>query len=292
MARIGRTATFLCAVWLLLAGCGGNPAPRITNASGCTGILITGLLKDSLTSQPVTEGTAVLESGTQLGSQAAFQFYPSQQSATNTQGAFQICAPSLASPSALVIEALDASGNAYPPFVSAVSASTDFGTILMGGCNMTCALGAVQTSVPATIAGTITSAPAAASGTLVPQYATESLDGSKTSTGGPIVWALAMPNFNSPQVESFRTLAGLCPASAPDCTTYSFVLPSQSPVQRVTGGYLQPAVAPFYLINATPTNPCVPPIGIAPYQQNGTSLLQANPGAQLTAAAISFTQCQ
>lgn len=292
MARIGRTASLLCAAWLLLAGCGGAPAPPVTGSSGCTGALITGTLVDSLTSQPVAQGSAVVESGTQLGSQAAFQFYPAQQAVTNTQGTFQICAPSLASPSAIVLEASDASGNAYPPFISAVSASTDLGTIPMGGCNPICIFGAVQTSVPATITGTITSSPITASGTLVPQYATESLDGSKTSTGGAIVWALAMPNINASQNESFRTVAGSCSASVPYCTVYSFALPSQSPVQRVSGGYMQPSIPPFYLINATPTGACVPPIGLSPYQQNGSSFLQANPGAQLVAAPISFTQCQ
>jgi hypothetical protein len=292
MARIGRTASLLCAAWLFLAGCGGNPTPPITGSSGCTGVLITGTLKDSLTSQPVVQGTAVLESGAQLGSQAAFKFYPSQQAAIDTQGSFQICALSLASPSALVLEALDASGNAYPPFISAVTSSTDFGTIPMGGCTVACMLGASQTSVPAGITGTITSAPVAASGTLVPQYATEALDGSKTSSGGGNVWALAMPSFNPSQTESFRTAAGSCSPSAPFCATYSFTLPSQSPKQRVTGGYLQPVVAPFYIINAAPAGSCIPPTGQTINQQNSGSLLQANSGAQLTAAPISFTQCQ
>jgi len=290
-----RTVLFASLTWLCLAGCGGNSTPSTPPISdACTGAAITGVLQDSLTSQPVAQGVAVLETGTQLSATSIYNFYPAQQVATDTHGAFKLCAATVVSPSAIILEAVDSAGKAYPPFVASISGAADLGTIPMGGCRVTCAFdGQQQTSLPATIAGVITSSPIAKTGSVVPQYSVTALDGSKSKSGSPNLWSLALPLFNSSQTFTFSTTAGKCAGTAPFCASYSFSVPSQRPMQRVNGAYIQEAAVPYYLIYAVPDGAasCLPPFKVTTFQQDGSSFLTGNPGAQITAAEIDFSDC-
>jgi len=291
-----RTVLFACLTWLCLAGCGGNSTPSSPpTRDTCTGAAITGVLQDSLTSQPVAQGVAVLETGTQLSATSIYNFYPAQQVATDTHGAFKLCTGTIASPSAIILEAIDSTGRAYPPFIASISGAADLGTIPMGGCRGACILDSQQqTSLPATIAGVITSSPIAKTGSVVPQYSVTALDGSKSKSGYPNLWSLALPLFNSSPNFAFSTTAGTCAGAAPFCASYSFSVPSQQPIQLVNGAYIQEAAAPYYLIYAVPDGPasCLPPSKLTIFQQDGSSFLTGNPGAQITAAEIDFSDCQ
>lgn len=296
MRTVCRTILLTSLGWLCLSGCGGkssSPTPPVSDV--CTGVAISGTLKDSLTNQPVAQGVAVLESGTKSSVVSIYNFFPKQQAAADVDGAFSMCAQSVASPSVIVVEAMDAAGNAYPPFLAPVSEATDFGTIPLGGCTVMCGLaGQQQTSAPATITGSVTSTPIALTGTVVPQFAVQALDESKAVDGTPNLWALAMPVYNTAQSFTFNTAAGACAGGARFCASYTFKLPSQSPIWRVNGGTVQAAVAPNYLIYAAAggTTSCLLPSVLTVFQQDGTSFLTGKPGAQFTAANLNFAGCQ
>jgi hypothetical protein len=280
-----------------MTGCTTPPAsPNQPASDACTGaVVITGTLQDSLTHQPVSQGWAVLESGSELSVTPAYNFYPAQKVATDAQGGFRLCAQTLASPSALVAVALDSAGMAYPPFVAPVSATTSFGAIPMGGCAGVCAFpGEQQTSAPATITGAITTTPIAKTGTVVPQDAMPALDGSKAANGDSNLWSLAIPNFNASQANTFSTASGACAGTVPFCAAYTFALPSQNPVRLVNGGYVQGVGAPIYSIYAVPDGSpsCIPSSVLTILQQDGSSLLTANPGSQITASTLAFSLCQ
>jgi hypothetical protein len=291
-----RAVLSVCTIWICLAGCGGNSTSSVSSTgNACTGVAITGVLQDSLTFQPVAQGEAVLESGTELSTTGLYNFSTTQQVSTDAHGAFSLCAQTVAIPSAIVLEALDSTGEAYPPFVASVPGAADLGIVPMGGCRVTCVFdGQQQTSLPATITGVIGSSPIAKTGTVMPQYVMAALDGSKDQNGFPNLWNLALPIFSSSQTSAFGTTAGACAGTVPFCAAYSFSVPSQKPVQRLNGGYLQEAGVPYYVIYAVPDGSahCTPPSGLTIFQQNGSSLLTANPGVQIAAAEIDFTQCQ
>lgn len=190
---------------------------------------------------------------------------------------------------------MDSGGKAYPPFVAQVSGTANLGTILMGGCTLTCGFfaGEQQTATPATITGVIASAPIAVAGTVVPQYAMQALDGSKATDGSPNLWAVALPVFTASPVLTFSTITGPCAGVGPFCSTYTLLVPAQSPLRSVSGGTTQAAVAPTYMIYAVPGNGavCTPTFGFSVFQPDGKSLLTATPGAQLTAKSISLSGC-
>ena len=139
MKTAGRVLLLVTALWLGLAGCGGSSSSSGSPGGGqpapqaCSGLAIKGTMVDSLTGQPVTQGWAVLESGTQLLATAVFNFAPLQRVSAGTKGDFELCVATISSPSAVVLVALDSAGKAYPPFVSAVSGATDLGTVRDGG---------------------------------------------------------------------------------------------------------------------------------------------------------------
>lgn len=290
-----RVALSACSMWICLTGCGGKSTPPTPPGGGaCAGAVISGILHDSLTGKPVAQGTAVLESGTELSVTSLYEFFPAQTAATDARGGFSLCAQTVTHPSAVVLEAMDSAGNAYPPFVASVSGAADLGTIPMGGCTLICGFeGEQQTAAPATITGVITSSPVAMAGTVVPEYAMEALDGSKSPDGTPNLWAIAVPSLNASQTLTFSTAAGACAAGAPFCSSYTFALPSQSPVWHVSGGYLEPSAPPTYLIYAAGDSApsCIPSAISTIFQQDGKSLLTADPGAQLSVANIDFTGC-
>lgn len=292
-----RSILFSCMACMCLAGCGGNSTSSTTpTGNTCTGVVITGTLQDSLTKQPISQGVAVLESGTQFSSTTIYNFSPTQQVATDAHGAFKLCTQTVATPSAIVLEALDSAGKAYPPFTASVTGTTDLGTIPMGGCTGACGLldDQQQTSLPATITGVITSAPIAKTISVVPQYTLSALDGSKTKDGHSILWSLDLPLFNSSPASSFTTASGACAGTAAFCASYSFPIPSQKPIRPFNGGYLQQVGVPDYMIYAVPggSASCAQPYRYSVLQQDGTSFLVASPGAQITAAEINFTGCQ
>jgi len=290
-----RAVLSVCTVCICLAGCGGNSTSSSTPISNtCTGVVISGTMEDSLTFQPVAQGVAVLESGTQTSS-SGYDFSPAKQVAADAHGAFKLCVPAVTSPSAIILEALDAAGKVYPPYVASVTGAADLGTIPMGGCTGTCGFeGSQQTTLPATITGMITTAPIAKTGLVAPLYTMSALDGSKDSNGHSILWALDLPIFNSSPTTTFSTASTACAGTAPFCATYSFSVPSQKPVRPYSGGYLQEAGTPSYLISAVPDGPalCSPASEMTASQQDGTLSLPGNPGAQITVAEIDFTKCK
>lgn len=253
----------------------------------CTGAAITGTLKDSLTSQPVAQGWVYLETGTPLAQvSTVYNFSVIQQATAGADGSFNLCASSIPGPSVLVAMALDASGNAYPPYVTRISGSANL-SIPMGGCALLCGLdGQQQTSAPATISGTITTEPVAASGTAAATYAISALDGSSS------VWGIAFPSLSGSHSTNFVTTAGMCPNKAPFCSSYSYVLPSQKPMVPTKTATVQQTGAPTYLINAVPgtASGCKPATLTAVDGQDGKPLTAA-PGAQLSAQTISFGAC-
>ncbi|MDR3739077.1 MAG: hypothetical protein P4L40_08650 [Terracidiphilus sp.] len=246
-------------------------------------------MHDSLISQPVAQGTASLETGTELSTTPVYTFSPTQSVATNAKGEFSLCAQAVPYPSVLVLEATDSSGKSYPPYVQAVTTTTDLGTIAMGGCAVACGLaGEVQTAAPATITGVVTSTPAAVTGTVMPQFSMRALDNSKAADGTENLWALALPLPPTSASLTFSTASGTCGGTAPFCASYTMSVPAQSPVYPVSGGTMQQVVTPIYMIYVMPNNTaaCSPPYGIS------TSILLATPGAQLTAQAVALTNCR
>jgi hypothetical protein len=283
-------ALLLLCICICMTTCGGSSSTATSSSNdSCSGVVISGTLQDSLTSAPISRASAVLESGTQLLITRVYNFFPTQTVTPDAQGAFRLCPVAITNPSALVITAMDSSGNAYPPFVAPVSGSADLGTILMGSCRGICGFeGQQQTSVPANISGVITSTPIGKKGQVLPQYVMNGLDGSNN------LWGLAMPTFNTSQAYTFSTTAGSCGGAAPFCAAYSFTVPSQRPIQRVNDGYLQESAVPYYAIYAVVdgTPSCTPPFALEIYQQDGASLLTGAPGVQLSASIINFTACQ
>jgi hypothetical protein len=259
-------------------------------------VLVSGILQDSLTSLPVAQGIVVLESGTELGTTPLYNFFPTQEAATDAHGAFSLCVQNITYPSAIVLEAMDSAGKAYPPYVTQVSGTMKLGNIVMGGCLLTCSafFGQQETSTPVTINGVINSTPIAITGTAVPTYAMQALDGSKAADGTPNGWALVLPIFTASPGPMFSTTAGACSGVAPYCATYTISVPSQSPLRPLNDRVIQAAVAPNYIIDAYPGNrsACTPTLGFTGFQADGKSLLTGAPGAQLTAQSISFTNCR
>jgi hypothetical protein len=296
MRNLWKLTSSACVMSFFAAGCGGHtPLPVMPPGNGgCSGSVISGTMQDSLTHQPVAQGWAALETGTPLVEPGEtpvtiYTFSQTQTVASDAQGAFSLCSSALAAPAVVVLVALDASGNAYPAFVSSVTGATDLGTVAMGGCTLTCGLeGQQQTSAPATISGTVTSTPAAEAGTVAAQYSLHALDGSSN------LWSVAVLPLDPAQSGAFATAAGACPQSAPDCASYQFTLPSQSPVELVNGGLQQAAVSPFYVIYASLTTPsaCTERFALTDFQQDGTYFLSGTRGAQLTAATIGFNGCK
>ena len=175
---------------------------------------------------------------------------------------------------------------AYPPYATLVTGATDLGIVNMGGCILICGLdGQQQTTLPATIAGTITSAPIAVAGTMIPRFAMQALDGSKSPDGLLNLWNLAMPVFNESMTPTFSTVAGSCDGISPYCATYGLVVPSQSPVHPVSGGTLQATVSPVYSIYAAlGTYECVPAYASSLIQSDGKSFRYGDTGCAVDRA--------
>src|SRR5579884_507186 len=117
MNRAHKLAFIACIFWVCVVGCGVNPTSIPPENGPCTGVLISGILKDSLTGYPVAQGQVFLESGSQVSIIKLYNFVPIKQVTTKHDGTFQICVSSLGSPSVIVAAALDSSNYAYPPFV-------------------------------------------------------------------------------------------------------------------------------------------------------------------------------
>lgn len=275
-----------------LIGCGGGtkPTPPPSSNQSCTGIGVSGVLHDSLTNQPISQAWALLESGDQgVTPTSIVRFSPSQKASADTGGAFQLCMPVAAAPAVLVVDALDASGKAYPPFVAEVTATTHLGTVLMGGCSLSCGLpGQQQTSSPALIQGAINSAPVSIAGSVLPQYSLKALDGSNST------WTVSVPPLSDTQLSGFSTTASACTGKDQFCFSYAFSLPSQKPTIPVKGGYQQDAGAPVYSIYASPASPaaCAQSSLFTFLEEGGKTPLTGSPGLQMTAMDINFTGCQ
>lgn len=275
-----------------LIGCGGGtiPPPPPPSDQSCTGIGVSGTLHDSLTNQPISQAWAVLESGVPNSIPSSIvSFSPSQTASADAGGAFQLCMPVAAVPAVLVVDALDSAGKAYPPFVAEVTATTNLGTVRMGGCSLSCGLpGQQQTSSPAVINGSVSSAPVSIAGSLLPQYSLRALDGSKAT------WTISIPPLSDAQMPGFHTAASACTGKDQFCSSYAFSLPSQKPVVLVKGGYQQDAGAPVYSIYASPASAaaCAQSSVTASLENDGKTPLTGSPGLQLTAMDISFTGCQ
>jgi hypothetical protein len=216
-----------------------------------------------------------------------FGFSVVKSTNADANGKFQFCVPSAPHPSAVIVAALDAGGNAYPALVAPVTSSIDFGRLLMGICRGTCFNGQQQTSSPAVIEGAITTAPVAKSGSVFAQSGLVAPDDFTK------VWVISLPLLEQAETNSFQTNAGTCAGGAPFCAHYSFTVPSQNPIVHTASGYTQLAGEPNYMIYATPDGgSCIPPFGFTAFQEDGTSFLTGSPGVHLTAAAIAFQSCQ
>ena len=294
MEAVCRAVVLVSFACIFLPGCGSNSTSISAPPGNSCNATLWGTMRDSLTHQPIAQGMAILESGTELGITPVYNFLPTQEVTTDAQGAFSLCAPSLPYPSVLVLQAMDSSGNAYPPYVAAVTAAADLGTVSMGGCTGLCWLpGDQQTAQPATIMGAVASSPIAIAGTLVPQYTMQALDGSKTPNGIPNLWALAMPVFSAFPTLTFSTVSGTCNGIAPFCSMYTFSVPSQSPLYPINGGTIAQTGPPGYLIYSVPSAQfaCSPLYADITLQSDGKSFLLATEGARLTAQTISFSSC-
>ncbi len=296
MKAFCRAVVLVWVACIFPSGCGSNSKPiSAPPGNSCSGAALSGTMRDSLTHQPITQGMAILESGTQLGVPSIYSFAPMQQVGTNAQGEFSLCAQSLPSPSVLVLQATDPGGKAYPPYVTAVTMAADLGIVSMGGCTGVCGLaGEQQTAKPATITGVVTSSPIGITGTLIPQYVMNALDGSKTPDGHSNLWALAMPVFGASPILTFSSAPGDCGGTEPFCFAYTFSVPAQSPFYPIDGGTMGMAAPPGYLIHSVPTASfvCTPPLADASFQSDGKSFLVTTEGAQLIAQTIDFANCR
>ena len=279
--------TFLAGIASAL-GCGGGSTKTIVPPNtGCANILITGTLEDSLTSLPLSQGLATIEVGAELGQTPLYDFSVSQQVASDANGRFSLCTPASLAPVVIVLTGFDSTGLAYPPLVAQVTASTDFATVLMGACRLTCAFNQQQTSSTANINGSVFSSPIAIGGQISPYLTVSAIDGSQN------LWNLLTPQSANSEPLNFKTAASGCSSQAMICSNYSFTLPSQQPVLLTAGKYMQHSGPPTYTLYASPlpNTSCKPPVAISAFQQDGVSPLTANPGANLTAAALSFESC-
>lgn len=274
-------------------GCGGRSfSSSAQQEQGCAGLALTGRMMDSLTGMPVSQGWAVLESGTPVAMTPIYNFEQIQRVKSDSTGAFQMCSSSVANPAIVVLVALDSSGKAYPPFIAPLSnaagagKTVDLGTIRMGGCTVVCGLeGQEQTSETATLKGRVISTPAPRTGSVVPEYAMYALDGTKN------LWNILMPVLDDAQTFTFKATALGCPNQTSPCATYTFTLSSQKPVWSISGGYQQQAGAPVYSIDASADPACSPASVLEFDQQDGTPLI-ASPGSDLQVSDIDFTNCQ
>jgi len=253
----------------------------------CVGTSFTGSVKDSLTNLPIAGANVVLETGFELGTTPIFNFSPSLTGKTDSQGAFGLCSSASLTIAAIVVEALDVAGNAYPPTITPLSTSSALGTILLGSCYVACGFpGQTQTSVPSGLSGVITTSPVSASGTLLARTAIPALDGSKN------IWSMTIHGLSDGQLDTFESRPGVCPTSDEQCMSYMYTLPAQAPVELLAGVYKQQLAPPTYSISAAtaPTNSCAQPILSTSFQAD-RSPLTAVPGKQLSATTLSFTGC-
>jgi len=269
-------------------GCG-SKAVNVPPPNQCSGTLLNGTVTDSLTGFPIVGAKVVFETGSKISITPIYNFSPATVGATDSQGNFGVCSKTSATPAILVFEALDPSGNAYPPTIAPVLQASNIGTVLLGACHVACGFpGQVQISASAGISGLVTTSPAGESGTLSAQTAIPALDGSKN------IWNITIEGLSTGQPDTFLSIAGTCPVAGELCASYTYTLPSQAPVELVSGVYKQQQAPPTYSISATPEmeGGCTQPFLSTSFQSNGLSPLTAVPGKQLTAAALSFTDCQ
>ena len=268
-------------------GCGSKTATwPLSNQ--CGGTLLHGVVTDSLTGSPVAGAKVVLETGSKLFITPIYTFSPDASDTTDEQGGFSVCYNTIATPAVLVFEALDPSGNAYPPTIAPVLLVSNLGTVSLGACHVACGFpGQAQSSAPAGISGLVTTSPIGESGTLSAQTAIAALDGSKN------IWNIAIEGLLTGQPDTFLSTAGTCPTTGQTCALYTYTLPSQAPVDLVAGVYKQQEAPPTYSISATPETGagCTQPFLSTSFQSNGSSPLTAVPGKQLTVADLSFTGC-
>jgi hypothetical protein len=237
---------------------------------------------------PIAGAQVVLETGSELGASPIYNFTPSTMVKTDDQGSFNLCSTVLTTSAVIVFEAFDQSGNAYPPTITPVLQASNLGIVLLGGCHVTCGFpGQAETTAASNISGIVTTSPVSEAGTLLAQTAIAALDGSNN------IWNVTILDLTDRQLDTFDSKAGSCSTSNELCASYTYTLPSQSPVQLVVGTYKQQQVLPTYSIFAASTvmNSCTQPFLSTSYQSNGSSPLTAVPGKQLTATALSFTGC-
>jgi hypothetical protein len=284
-----KTLAIFCTFFACLAGCGGNAPLAPIKSQSCTGIGVSGVLHDSLTNLPVAKGRVAIESAESSISASTVSFSRPQTVISDATGAFQVCSTSATQPTVVVVAAQDSSGKAYPPLVEPISATTNLGTIPLGGCTLICGLdNQQQTSAPAVIKGEITSSPVSNGGYVAPKYAMKALDGS-TAT----IWNVSFPDLNDGQSYAFSTAANGCADQTQFCAAYTFLLPSQNAMTPTKGGYLQGNGAPVYSILADSANSstCTASAISAYFEKDDKTALTGSPGAQLSAQDIVFSGC-
>lgn len=287
--RYLRMILVILGVLVCLIGCANNKISKSSSidAQVCDGIEIAGVLQDSLSQQPIPFGWAVFESASP-STNTVLTFSPLLKTRSSSSGSFQLCVPSITMPTLLVIDALDSSGDAYPPLIVPVTRTVNLGVIPMGGCTLTCGIdGQEQSSSSVMITGQITSWPVSEAGVVLPLYSQKALDGTSS------VWNMVIPPLSDLQSTTFTTVPSSCTDTSEFCAAYSFKLPSQKPVVLQRGIRSEESGVPVYSINIAPYNPgaCAQSNEVTFVQQDGTTPLDGIAGTTLVAKTMNLTGC-
>ena len=272
MKRTITLLIFLSVFGSIILGCGGTTVAVVTSTSNsCAFGAVQGVLQDSLTNAPISNGWISIETGSSLANPKSYFFTEIQKVAVGANGAFVMCRPNAIDAPYLVLVAVgvDDAGKAYPPFVTRINGTVSVGTIDLGGCALVCGLpGQQQSAVPAVITGTVTSDPISGTGTIAPHFTLATIDGSGD------LWDLAIPTMADAVSNRFDTASANCYPLQPLCISYAFSVPSQMPLQAYQGHYVQMSGAPTYAIAAIldPQSSCKSPMIEVFFQTNGSPL--------------------
>lgn len=287
---------------------GAVPAPPVAQA--CT-TPITGVVRDSLTGKPISGGLALLETGTpQVVAGFVTReviFLEVARTATDANGAFRLCSPGpVSGPTVVVLLALDAAGNEYPPYVAAATDALDLEDVAMGECFVVCdsSIGMMPNLAPAILEGAVTTTPGARAGLVMAQTGIPPLDGSQTT------WSVTIPGLGVGETNAFQTApqtgTGACTGL---CAPYRFTLPAREPIVQTgkqavftgpssglppspgSGIETQERGETLYGIYATAPGCKFPFSGAVPLASDGHSFLPVTPGEVIKVHDAPFTEC-
>ncbi len=287
---------------------GAEPAQPVPQA--CT-IPITGVMRDTLTGKPIAGGLAVLETGTPQVV-AGFvtrvvNFTEITWTMSDAGGAFRLCTPGpVSTPAVVVLLALDARGNEYPPFVVGAADTLDLQAIGLGECFFVCdpTLGMMPNLAPAVLEGAVTTAPGARAGLVMAQTGIPPLDGSQT------VWSITIPGLGVGETNAFQTAPQTGPGACTGlCAPYRFTVPAREPIVQTgkqatftgptsglppspgSGLETQERGETLYGIYATAPGCKFPFSAAVPVASDGHSFVPVTPGAVIKVQDAPFMEC-